>query len=419
MSFVKKIRSKIYSVSKKAGDRLGFDLPYFVENGFWMLLNQGVVMLSGLLTSVLFARLFDKSVYGKYQFVLSLIGFIAFFSVPGLNASLIRSVARGYDGDYRSAVRFSFVRSLFGSLILFFAAFYYLHYSSDENMFSVLLVAASFFPFMKAPDKWQALFKGKSLFDEFTKRTAVQTVARTLLIIVAVLFFPDKLLPVFTAYVFGTAFFHVLWYFESLKFIENDKKGKDTFTYGIFLTKLGVLNTLVNHFDKIIVGLLDIKMLAVYSVSLSLVNVIKNFIKSVSAVTFPKFAGRNADLTLFQMFLIFVAGFSAAAVSYFFADDIIRLLYTDKYSESVKYFKFFVLIIPLFALSSVLSKKILAQKEERKLVLLRVPVPLLTLILSVSVFVVSKRTEYFILTKFFLYHILNFAVLILPVKKKK
>jgi len=414
---MKKIRRKIYTISKSAGDKFGFDLPYFVENGFWMLLNQAVSLFAGLITSVLFARFFTQEVYGAYQLVLAIIAFFSFFSVPGLNPALIRSIAKGNDGDFNISVRIAFKFSFIGSFLILVVAAYY--YFKQENVVSYsLLFSALIFPFLYSFDKWMALLKAKEKFETFTKNNILITTGKSSLIIAAIFLFPDYLLPALLAYLAGTAFFNIVLHFKTKKYIENDKKGNDTLSYAGFITKLSVLNTLVNHFDKILIGILDIKALAVYSIALGLINIIKSFIKSVTAITFPKFAKYKIKISFIQRSVIFVTGIIFSLAFYFIADDLVQLLYTEKYLYSAKYFKIFVWIIPLFLISSVLSKKMLAEKNEKKLIHTKITVPVITLISSLSVYFFTKSIEWFVYTKFFVFNILNYIVLTVSFKTK-
>jgi len=65
---IQKIKDKIFEISQKWGKKLGLDLPYFIKNGFWMMIRQVVDLLASLVPSIAFARLLDKNVFGEYQF---------------------------------------------------------------------------------------------------------------------------------------------------------------------------------------------------------------------------------------------------------------------------------------------------------------------------------------------------------------
>ncbi len=217
-----------------------------------MLSGQVVMMLAGFATSVLFARFFDKEIYGQYQLVLSFIAFFSFFSFPGLNPALIRSTAKGNDGDFKRSVKQALKFSPLGSLFLLGIAVYYF-FNSEEIVAYALLLSAVFFPFLFSFDKWQAFLKGKEQFETFTKQNILVTTGKTVLIVSSIILFPDYLLPVITAYLVGISFFHLLLYLRTKKKIKNNLKGEDTLKYAGFITKLGVLNTLVNHYQLWIV----------------------------------------------------------------------------------------------------------------------------------------------------------------------
>jgi len=61
-------------------------LPYFVENGFWVLLAQFINLTTSLVMSVIFARYLSKEIFGEYQLLLSFLGLIhrGVPPIPGL-----------------------------------------------------------------------------------------------------------------------------------------------------------------------------------------------------------------------------------------------------------------------------------------------------------------------------------------------
>ena len=82
-----------------------------------------------------------REVFGEYQFVLSVLAIISILSIPGLNISLIRSVARGYEGDYKKVVKVSFKWSLLGvPVLLMVGSYYYLH---QRQLLGIALMISS------------------------------------------------------------------------------------------------------------------------------------------------------------------------------------------------------------------------------------------------------------------------------------
>src|SRR3989344_575296 len=81
------------------------DMLYLAKGGFWLMLGQGILMVSGLILSVAFANLLPKDVYGTYQFIMSMASVISAFTLSGLNTSIMRAVAGGSEGALRTGVR--------------------------------------------------------------------------------------------------------------------------------------------------------------------------------------------------------------------------------------------------------------------------------------------------------------------------
>jgi len=76
------------------------DLPYLIKNEFWVYLRLGTSLITGLAVSIVFARLAPREVYGQYNFVLAILAIASILSIPGLKSAVLRSTARGNEGNY-------------------------------------------------------------------------------------------------------------------------------------------------------------------------------------------------------------------------------------------------------------------------------------------------------------------------------
>ncbi|MCF6183443.1 MAG: oligosaccharide flippase family protein [Bacteroidales bacterium] len=407
---MKRLRRKIYDISKKTGDKFGFDLPYFVENGFWSILNQAVSLLASLVLSVFLARYLSKGTFGEYQLILSIIGILSIFSLTGLNVSIAKSIAEGYDYSYvkayKTGLRFSFL-----SIPIFLGIAYWYYIQNENSTAYALLISVLFFPFIYGFNKWVALLKGKAMFGVIAKIQILQNISSALFIIFVVVFFPDNILLVVFVMFFFQMSFNLYAHFSSMKFIKSKKNDKDCIPYGIYMTKISFLNIIVNNFDKILIGFFDIKLLAVYAVSLKILSVIKGFIKSFYQISFPKFAKKNIKISNKIIFLLLLSGMFFSIILYFVSEPLINLLYTDKYLASAILFKKFLLVIPFTFVNALLSNKMTAQKHKKRIFYTKIIIPLTAIILSVVMYVFSRNAELFILTKIYILNILFFIVL--------
>ena len=408
---MKKIRRKIYNISKTAGDKFGFDLPYFVENGFWVMFSQSVAMAASFVVSLVFARQLPKEVYGEYQLVISIIGVFGILSFSGLNISIIRSVAKGFDYSYIKAVNFSFRKSLLTFPIFTGISVWY-YFKDNKELAGIFIVAAILFSFIYAHNKWLSYRKGKEQFEKIAKQQIIQNIVINSGLIVFAFVFPENVFPIAVTYLILNAGFHTFWHFRAKRSIKNQDIDEDCIPYGKYLTGLGVLSSVIMYFDKIIIGFFDIKLLAVYTIALKLFDVVKQLLKSFYSISMPKFAKKNVHISNRVLILLMFFGLVSGAILYIFSEPLIHFLYTSKYDVSAGLFKKIIFVLPILFVNPLLINKIGAQKTKKRIKLVKIYTPLISMVISIIVFIISSNAEYFILVKIYSYHVLNFMFLV-------
>ena len=415
--FLKRIRRKIYNISKKTGDRLGFDLPYFVENGFWVVLSQIVNMAASFAMSVVFARYLPKETFGEYQLVISFVGIFAIISYSGLNTSIVRSVARGFDYSYIKAVKFSFKKSLFAiPLFLGLACWYY--YQNKFQLSLAFVASGLLFSFIYAHRKWMAYWKGKEKFEKAVKQQIIQNLTLNGLLILSAIFFSEYLLIIAGTYLLINAGFNTFWHYKTKKSITIKKVDEDCIPYGKYMTKIGLLANLILYFDKIIIGFYDIEILAVYAIALKLFDILKQVLKSFFSVSAPKFAKQNVSIGKNKILMLLFSGIVVSVFLYFISEPIIVYFFTEDYRDSALLFKKLIFVLPLVFVSPLFAQKANVQKDKNKIVKIYIVVPSLAIVSSVLVLIITQNLEYFVLTKVFMMQIAYFLFLV-PIFRKR
>ena len=142
---------------KKYSARVGLNLEYFINNGFWIIIRYATLGVCGLIISSGFTRFFSQETYGQYQYVMSIVALLSIFSLPGFNILALRSVAKGNDGIIKSIVGLSFISSLVAlvALVGFGVA---KTLSGDSSVGYSLITAGLLFPLFFAPNTWYAYF---------------------------------------------------------------------------------------------------------------------------------------------------------------------------------------------------------------------------------------------------------------------
>ncbi|KKW05359.1 MAG: Polysaccharide biosynthesis protein [Candidatus Moranbacteria bacterium GW2011_GWE1_49_15] len=384
-----KNKVRIVDFLRRYGRKIGLDLTYFVKNGFWVAARQAIAAISALSVSVAFARLSSQEVFGQYQFVLSFLAVVSVISLPGLNTSIIRSVSKGFEGDYRRAVRTSFLWSLIGIPILLVIGGYF--YVSQSHALGIAIMLSSvFFPFFYAPNTWDSFLQGKHRFDVSAKYAAVQSTISAIAVITVIFLGRTNLIAVIVAYLASYTFFNCYYYVKSLRYVSNERKDEDAISYGWFLTKMTFLGTIAENLDKIIIGIfISPSALAAYYVVSFLPLKAKDFMKPFFGLFLPKFSTMNGSidgLVKQKKAMIIKASFLIAimVIAYYFLIEWVNLLvFGSEYAAYYSYSKYYSVLLLLFVPLNILGKYVLAVKDKTTLLLSNVAYPIVRSILNV------------------------------------
>lgn len=339
---------------------------YYFKNGFWVGASQGVSGFIGLLLAMTFARLATPEFYGQYQLVLSIVAMVAVISLPGLGFSLLRAVSRGFDGNYDEVTRVKFFWSLWGSLILFLIAIYYWFYG-DTILMNVFLLVALFFPLMFTFNIWNSFMQGKERFDMIGIFLVIESLVFLALMTLTLIYNKSNLLGAVGIFMVSSTAFNFFWFKRSRRLVANNKKEDGVVDYGKFLTKLRVLNILVQQIDKIIVGFfVGVADLAFYSIGTGLVNSLFDKLQNFMLLARPQIA-RSEVIKFWIYCLVFVLFLMLAMVFYWLLPLVIPLFFSEQYQKSIVFAQTVIMFMPFLVVGIIYRNYYLLSLGNRKI----------------------------------------------------
>lgn len=379
-------KAKVNEYSK----RYQIDLAYAIKNEFWVYLRLGISLLIGLAVSVTFARLVPKEVYGQYNFILAILAIASLLSIPGLASAVARSTARGYEGNYKQAVKTRFLWSLLGIPALLGVGAYYYYYNTQIIGIG-LMMSSIFLPFIYAPNTWDSFLAGKKRFDLAARYGSLQ-VAISAAAIIGILFLnASHLVLILAAYLITSSLLACLLYWRSLKYIENKAKDNECQKYGYFLTTTNIVGTLAKNIDKILIGiLLGAPKLAIYAIAIVIPTRLADVLKLAWSPFTPKISEQEISIgdvwgkikRLIAPLALMVLG--GSLLYWLFIDDIMLLLFSSKYMEAGIYSKMLLPMILLSIPTQFLGTFTIARKKTRSIVLGYHVFPFLKLLIIVG-----------------------------------
>lgn len=352
-------KDRILTYSENIGKKIGLDLPYYLKSSFWVFAFQGIRILSALILSIIFARYASKEVFGNYSYILSILAILSIVSIPGLNLSMLRSIAKGYDGVYKKGVRLSFFWSLLGIPCLLLVGGYY--YFFNVRIIGIgLLLSAIVFPFYYAPGFWAILLQAKQKFFRFAQYSGVKQVVSTVIIIGAILISKGNLLIILACYLLTWTFFNLYYYFKCLRNVKNNRADKNWKITGYRVSMISFISYIYDYLDKIIIGLFFGPIpLAIYSIAVSITIQLRTLVKEGFKVVWPKIY-RMKEQSIRKnikrlVILVFASSLVCSVIIILIIPYLLPLLFSDKYLPSVPFAQVYVMTIPLFSLMALLE----------------------------------------------------------------
>ena len=365
------LKTKVSEYSK----RYQIDLAYVIKNELWVYLRLGTSLITGLAVSVVFARLASKEVFGQFNFILAILAIVSIASMPGLNTAILRSTARGNEGNYKQAVNKRFLWSFLGIPALLAVGAYYYYYNA-QIIGICLMISSIFFPLVFAPNTWDSFLAGKKRFDLTARYGMVQSSISAAAIIGILFLNANHLVLIFAIHLIITSLLACLLYWRSLKYIENKVKDDEFIRYGYFLTTTNITGILAQHVDKILIGiLLGAPQLAIYTIAIIIPTKIKDMAKMFWSPFHPKISEQDTKIVEVRgkikklVLPLALAVLGGSLLYWLFIDDIMLLFFSNKYIESIKFAKILLLMILASIPTSFLGTFAIAKKATRSIIL--------------------------------------------------
>jgi len=366
----KELQEKIYKLLHWNQRYFKIDMIYLVEGGSWLTLGQIVSSITSFLLAVIFANFLSKEDYGTYKYVLSLVGILNIFTLPGMGTALIQTVARGYDGSLISVVKSKICWGILGSFVsLILAGYYFVH--GNTLLGISFIISAIFIPFMDSFSIYSSFLYGKKCFNIASKYGIISQIIATLLLIFS-LFLTKNLLFILVIYFLSWTLLRFIFFIiTTKKFLSNQEKDPEVISYGKHLSLMGIISTIAYQIDRLLVfHYLGATEVAIYSVAIAPLEQIKGLLKNIGPLALPKFAERSKEeikKTIFKKILFFFSAISSIVIIYIFSAPFLFKVFFPFYLNSVFYSQIFSFSLLPTAFYLIGTVALQSQKKQKQL----------------------------------------------------
>jgi len=347
-------------------------------------ISQIVVILSGLISSILWARYIPKETYGQYQLILSFVGIASSFTLTGLGQSLSISAAKNYDGNLLDIIKMKAAISCLVAIGLAVFSFYYR--IKDPVVANGIICIAILFPFIQLNNIRQPWFNGKGWFRWLIGSNIFFSIIAVLTLACAILFNYTSL---FDLIIWRQATVTILSFILLLLIIRRRKnllKNQIVIKYG-FHTSVATLFTFLISTDKFFIhSYLSSVDVAVYSIALIFPNQLKALYSIFNQFFLPKITAASDVRTAWnylkpKLLLIYVFFIFIGIVGFVSFPVIIPFLFSDKYVKAISYSKWLWLCFSITAPITYLGNILRVQQKTTFVYTVSILNPLLLFIL--------------------------------------
>ncbi|MFC1891805.1 lipopolysaccharide biosynthesis protein [Thermodesulfobacteriota bacterium] len=313
-------------------------------------------MIFGILTTALIVRSISTFDYGRYVFVLSIIDYLRLATLPGMNFSITKGVLKNYDHIYTASLKI-IILSTFSisfiilSLIVFTDYFdlvtrVILNENIRDHILSVdwyLIAIASILIIPTGLERYDGFMLAKRKFSLLRNIKLFNGILGVVLIGGSAFFF-NKIEFILLGFFFHRIVNILIGNYFALKerstVVKNMPLQKGLIKEGIKYNIIDLLG-LISRLDRIILGTIDPKLLAVYYIAQRFPDLIKNNAKHFIVPVLIRWGKLDATShwqNLRKKLLYFlILGFIVAILISIISVLGIPLVFGRAYNESIRY----------------------------------------------------------------------------------
>ncbi len=284
----------MHSIITRLQTKLKINLNYFISGAFWLTAAKIVGLSTTFVTSVVLANTLSEEMYGEYRYLLSVLIILVIPTLPGMDTALTRSVAKGFDATFFSALKTKITWGLWGSVgSLGVGTYYLLH----ENITLGLgfFIAALFIPIMDPANIYLAFLSGKKNFKLQTYDQLIVRGIASILIIATVLLVSTNILVIFSVYLLSYTLLRLWFLWQTSRRIDQTTTADPhTSAYGKHLTLIGLPTIVSKTLDSLLVfHFVGPAGLAGYALAKIPLKQIQNIFASINVLALPSLAQRD------------------------------------------------------------------------------------------------------------------------------
>jgi O-antigen/teichoic acid export membrane protein len=311
-----------------------------VEVTLTVFFNVVTLLLSFFFISYLTKQLTTED-FGKYQLIVTYITLLGVFAFPSFNMLINKAVLRGKDYVFKALFldSYKYTTLIFLSLTLILGILQYLF---NNERLELLFIALFFLPLLGL-EKYEPVLNAKQRFAKIRLLSLISLIFHIGLSLIFIQLTEQYLYIFLSLFITKalTVWLGLLYANKSLikEEVVYDYDSKDDLKEGYRLSLLTFYNVGIGHIDKLIIGLIDYKLLAIYAIGILIPMKVKDQLKLIVNIMTQSWAKNGEEYYKAQIKKlhnpVFIGLFIISFLMSYSAYLYIPILFTEEYLDSL------------------------------------------------------------------------------------
>jgi len=338
---IAKMKQKGHELLRKSEKYTKTDMVYLTKGGGWLMFGQFTSSIFAFILTYVFANFLTAEIYGNYKYVIATVGFLATFSLTGINTSVSQSISNHYYTSYKAGFKYSIIYSLPFLILCLGGSIYYI--VNDNYFLGISLLLVSFMePIVSSSSLYQSGLEGLRKFKTLSNFQLIKSFIVSIVLIFFALESKNPLILIF-AYYF-TDLIVSFFFYRRVKAILNEKSGKNIddeqmIPYAKHLSVSNLISNTAFHIDKILIfQTLGATQLATYSFALIIPDQIKTYVSKIGTLALPKFSQhlqKNVGTVVRRKVLVLSFFLSIITILYIVCVPFVFKIFLPQYTDSI------------------------------------------------------------------------------------
>jgi len=313
------------------------NLHYYAKGSFWLILIQGLTILTGFIISFIYAHFIPQFTYGQYVYIFSLISFFGSFTHQGMDTAVLRALSQNRDQILPKALSKTFPWTLLASLPFLIIAFYHLTKSpTDSTLFKTFLLVFCLVIIYWLFRFYENFYLAKHRYSQLFILKFISQIIAIIAILTTALLTSNIFYLVLASLLSGTLV-NIIFTFYTHKLLNNNDAQISDFAFANKINHLAIFTNLVYTLDKIlVVKILGFEAVAIYTFAQLIPEKLKGLLKNLYTLSFMRFSENQTELIPKNFKIKLVQVFGLTTILVVFGVIIIKPIYELIYPQYLK-----------------------------------------------------------------------------------